>query len=311
MDIQEWNDRLEGAFISDPVAYNAVATILDKENKHKLQSISALRGHTLLSESLQSFLLQTFNELTASDSSTNSSKRTYTLFTFEFTQILRTIRQCEILLHHGYPMASYMLLRNLRDRVLLLCAVGNKLSSYAEIYGIDLNFSGSIDDNEFEEIRKRSFAEEKRIFDVLLRKSQDLGTHKDALIKWDRQFNSEVHLQKVSQAQYLLSPPNQQGGIPLYPVYSEESCAAYVNRSVELGWMVTRLLPLMQSQPNSFSRTWVQKWRILDDSFRISNQAHQTVGKSGLTELSLAVEFFVNHRFDFHPARSSYEQCTD
>lgn len=149
------------------------------------------------------------------------------------------------------------------------------------------------------------------MFNRMLRKATDLGAHKTPLLKWERLFNREVHGQQLSLAQFLTESQKNGTSIPIAPEYDENMIAAYVNRSVELGWMITRLIPLVQPKPNYFDKHWQKKWDILDDSYSVYNDSHKGLGSPGFKELAEAIEYFVNLRFKFVPAKNSYLDCLE
>lgn len=53
----------------------------------------------------------------------------------------------------------------------------------------------------------------------------------------------------------------------------------YINRSSELGWMVTRLLPYLQVTENAFGDEWRRTREILEDSFRYMVESLGNLGK--------------------------------
>ena len=99
--------------------------------------------------------------------------------------------------------------------------------------------------------------------------------------------------------------------MPIQPTYEEGLIAIYDNRVGDLGWMLTRLLPLLQPEPGSFRAAWAERWAILDDSFRVYNHGLMQLGKPSLTKLAAPVEAFVELRFGFKPAASSYQTCLE
>jgi hypothetical protein len=53
----------------------------------------------------------------------------------------------------------------------------------------------------------------------------------------------------------------------------------YINRSSELGWMITRLMPYLQMTENAFGDEWHKKRESLDDSFRYMLEGLDGLGK--------------------------------
>ena len=43
----------------------------------------------------------------------------------------------------------------------------------------------------------------------------------------------------------------------------------YLNRAVEVGWMLLCVLPFLQVEPRAFGEQWASKWLLLDNGFRL------------------------------------------
>jgi hypothetical protein len=98
------------------------------------------------------------------------------------------------------------------------------------------------------------------------------------LKRWDDMFHLEMHGGTHSLVQEL--GELQKGKIlQIGPSVIQDAFIMYVNRSSELGWMVTRLLPYLQMTEHAFGDDWHKKRDILDDSFRYMLEGFTNLGK--------------------------------
>lgn len=302
MDGKKWSNR----------EHELLVQVLSAEEKFAEQMLYRTRGHFLLSHGLQSFVLESFVEASKHyDSPSLIGRKYYSQFIFEFSLAFRTIRACENVSLSGYPRTGYAMLRGLRDRILYLVANGLGTTSFNQWRGIREDMDGLAMEVEREEIRERAMKEERRVFNKVLRKATDLGGHLDALVRWDQLFNPEVHGDQFSSADLGMKCFLEGAGLPICPQFDMEFAAVYVNRSGDLGWMLLRLLPLMQPEPSTFSKDWADRWAILDDSFRDYNRNLTTSGKPVLTGIADGIQAFVDLRFNFRPDTGSYQTCRE
>lgn len=63
------------------------------------------------------------------------------------------------------------------------------------------------------------------------------------------------------------------------PSVVQDAFFMYINRSSELGWMATRLLPYLQMTESAFGDEWHRRREILDDSFRYMLEGFSSLGK--------------------------------
>jgi hypothetical protein len=70
--------------------------------------------------------------------------------------------------------------------------------------------------------------------------------------------------------------------LPVSPVFSQFKASIFIIRFCEVGWMVHRLIPLIQPPVIMFAPEWASDWRIIDDSFKITvNVANQKPWQAG------------------------------
>jgi hypothetical protein len=83
--------------------------------------------------------------------------------------------------------------------------------------------------------------------------------------------------------------------IVLGPVADDLNEAMYMNRCSELGWMILRLLPYMRRTETPQDDAWDNKWRLLDDSFKMMADGLAGLGK----KIAPAMIEFIEKKFPF------------
>jgi hypothetical protein len=69
---------------------------------------------------------------------------------------------------------------------------------------------------------------------------------------------------------------------PSHRCFPNSRRASSIIRFCEVGWMVHRLIPLIQPPVIMFAPEWASDWRIIDDSFKITvNVANQKPWQAG------------------------------
>ena len=108
-------------------------------------------------------------------------------------------------------------------------------------------------------------------------------------------FHEEVHGSKFSFGTELLKWSQGKGAPSIGPTPDEIPWPNYMNRAVEIGWLVVRLLPYLQPVENAFGEEWHMKNEILDDSFRYAEQSFSEK-RTGIGEAFIK---FVDEKFSF------------
>jgi hypothetical protein len=84
---------------------------------------------------------------------------------------------------------------------------------------------------------------------------------------------------------------------PGLPRFEEAQFTMFLNRYCEVGWMVHRLTPAIQPPGVPLPEAWMEKWRVLDDSFEIVvHSLTQQLGK----KIGAAIVEFVKTKFPFN-----------
>ena len=304
MNVAEWQNRLESTFTESGVVGGLLTPTLLAEQEYSKFVMDNFHGHLVLSDSFQSFFVET---LMLAERQFRASALFQTLQSYSSYLLLqlanfRTARAAEILLIHGRPLSGYGLLRDLKDRAIILGAIGNGLTSIEKVLGIDATTVNVQDRREFlRGVKNKRKKEELRAFKEMIGKKSGLPDDLRGEIEaWGEFFHMEVHGARLT----LVLEDKQwiRGGslLPILPTPNEMSVAMYLNRYDEINWMILRTFPFLQLQPKSFGSEWSCKWRILDESFRYAVNGLEQMGK----KIATAIIELIDKKFAFAPDKN-------
>ncbi|TAL40292.1 MAG: hypothetical protein EPN97_00135 [Alphaproteobacteria bacterium] len=299
--IRAWQERLEEHFSFDGIVGGQLSSVMDAEKKYGEYFAETFHGQNVLMDSFQGFFIETINRVYDGIIKNGWPKNCphYAPVFLYYITIFRSFRACENLLQHGYPLEGYAMLRNVKDRVIFLAAVAHGITDFSSIHGYES--SKNKDRKEKENKRK---IEERRVMGLLLRKESGLSVDVvQELDAWERLFHAEVHGSKLSYAQelgYLMAGTK----VPPEPTINGESMGLYMNRVVEIAWMLTRLFPFLQPCQEAFGSKWKEKQKILDESFRFMEgglvELEKKIGAAFITfvdkKLTFVEPFFYSER---------------
>lgn len=127
-------------------------------------------------------------------------------------------------------------------------------------------------------------------------------THMRELDRWEQCFHEEVHGSRWTFFTELGPWLKGEKGLSFGPEPNDMAIGMYMNRCNEIGWMFLRTLPYLQLTPRAFGDTWATKWRVLDDSFRVTSEGLGKMEK----KIAWAFIALVDRKFDFSPEQTSY-----
>lgn len=301
MDVAEWQSRLESYFMVDGKTGGSLLKVLKMESDYGRYVIEKFKGQFALIDSFFGFFIETVNAAGKAVKISHLEKwpseySQYPLVLLHYVTIFKSFRAAENLLKSGYPLDGYALLRDLKDRAILVGALVHGKTSFQKLLGIlEDRPLPSITEEEYKRIKKRRKDEERRIFNEMIRKKSGLPT--DVLKElefWESLFHEEVHGSRLTFSKGL---GWLRGTEPLFlgPVPKDDSIAMYMNRASEIGWLFLRTFPFLQLEPNAFGEEWREKWTVLDDSFRIMIQALEKIGK----KIAQVFPILVDTKFKF------------
>ena len=114
----------------------------------------------------------------------------------------------------------------------------------------------------------------------------------------NRMFNWEAHrgLLTMSRASHKVIE-TKKFDIVLGPSPDETLETMYTNTCMSIAWMTLRLLPYMRRAETSKDAEWNEKWKLLDDSYRMMLDSLTKMGK----KIAPAITELVDKKFVFGP----------
>lgn len=93
-----------------------------------------------------------------------------------------------------------------------------------------------------------------------------------------------------------------QGALPVLPKFEEMPFTMFMNRFSEVGWMLHRLIPLLQVAEAPLSDGWRDKWQVLDESFAqtvesLTQQLGKAIGAAVVELVKVKFPFTAKHVF--------------
>jgi hypothetical protein len=300
MNIKEWQNRLESEFLNLGPLGTELAAIAKYETLHCERITNDFHGFRVLIHSFYELYLRTLLDIKENDipNKVPHEYRNYFLTFLTYAITFKNIRASEVLFLTGYPLDAFALLRDLCERVLFLGAIINKYTSFSLLFGADA--------------MNEKIADEFQVYNkvILLRKHQEKkairkmlrGIDKDNLRELSilkKLLNEEVHSSRLSLtfSLYDYSQKNILG-----PNFNSQTCALYMNRVVEICWMLLRTLPFLQPKPGYFETSWIRKWELLDESFEFMiNSLNEGA------DIALAIKELISKKYPFNPSLSYFE----
>ena len=315
--VVEWQNRLQDVFLQHDVVGGQLLEVISAEQEFKYRVIGKYHGHLVLLDSFQAFFYQTLglSERNCLEIKNENEHETYLFLRLQMCHLFRCIRACENLLLIGHPMAGYSLLRDVKTIVFHLCALGNKLTTFEKLLGVNSQTSDSKagtndESSSIKELTKNREKEEGKAIRKLFLEGVALNpSTKETLEDWGSRFHSEVHGGQITKSNMYYEYSNLGLEFPVIPRENELLESQYLNRIAEISWMILRLIPLLQIAPGLFGEVWIAKWHTLDDSFREYELGLKSLEKPKLNEIVDAIIEFIDKKLGFPPDQSSFKCC--
>lgn len=246
--------------------YARVQLLFDREAFYG-QQVLQFKGYLALSDAFKSFFLETIELLNVHirPQVKQALSEYYGLFLARLAQSFQGLCGAERAAFHGYPYLGYSALRNIFDNTALTSGAMQKLTDFYAIEGV---VPGEpFNPTEALKLRK---ATEFSVREQLTGAKSGLPQETIALLRvWDTLFDAETHGSRLSLADTTAWLKGD-AGLPVVPRYEESALSMFMNRFSEVAWMTHRLIPLIQPGEVMFPVNWAEKWKVLDDSFRIA-----------------------------------------
>lgn len=310
---ERWREdhaALRAAFTQSGVVGANLQPIDTLEESFELYVTSEFRGYRLMHQSFLSFLAESLGLAGEHLPPPDGKWALYRPLLVFVGGVFSRLRAAEVLYLHGYPWDAYSLLRDLKERAMLLAGM---LSGYTSIDRV-LGISGDANDPTLDYYSLlRAMAQRRRQEHArvrLLMTGRRSGLPEDVqrdLRNWGELFHAEVHLSQQSYVVDGLEPYRRTGHLQLGPQKSLAAATMYMNRSIEIIWCLHRTVPILQPQSRMFRDDWHRKWEILDDCLRRAVEALAEQGK----ELIPSVITWVQAKFAFDTSWSYANGLSD
>ena len=294
MTIEEWQKRLADTFMFNGVVGGHLFEVHEREQGLGNDLVRTFHGQNALIDSFESFFIETLNLVLEQTSNHGwPDYKHYSLTVAYFNTLFRRYRAAGILYYSGYPLDGYSLLRDIKDRALLICGVLHRMTSIPRIMGTHPP-QPSTPTGRKKAVRARK-DEENRICRLIIGSDSTLPPDAITELKvWDDLFHEEVHGAKFSVFHELdlmsKGIANRVG-----PTFYRDAFSMYMSRSAELGWLIARLFPYLELGERPFGDEWRHKHIVLDDSFRYMVQGLSNSGK----KIGEAFITLVDQKFSF------------
>jgi hypothetical protein len=281
--VAQWQRNLEDHFTYNGVVGGRILpSTMKQEQICGAYFVDKFHGHRVLADSFMDFFAVTLRSAAAGHYKTGWPGHSYYgPCLVEFVTQFRGMRAAEVLSVNGYPLDGYALQRNLKDQAIFLGAVVEGISSFPALYGLkEPPASASWGEKDHKAVLYHRQDEERLIFERMIGKNSGLDAeHIEALKRWNRVFNMQVHGARLSTMRELYAWIQDKKEFAVGPRMDDDGFAIYMNRFTEIAWMILRALPFLQTEKMCFNEHWQGEWIVLDDSLRSSVEGLGSLGK--------------------------------
>jgi hypothetical protein len=259
--------------------------LFDTEEAHS-QEVLKYKGYLALSDAFKCFYLESVEAFNTEirPQVRDQLSEFFGMLVPRISHSFLTLCGAERIAIRGYPYQGYTLIRNVFDTLVLTSAA---LQRVVDFYSIEGVVPGqTLDRHQARQLRKRT--------EIAAREQMtgsQSGLTDQALSEigvWDSLFDLETHGARLSST-HAVPWMKKEGPLAVLPRFEEMAWALYMNRYIEVSWMLHRIIPTIQPPGVPFSERWRNKWDILDLSFResvsaLTEQMHKPIG-AALVEL--------------------------
>jgi hypothetical protein len=309
--------QLEDAFsggIDGVVGGARLLPVIDDEKAYGDYLVRTYHGSDVLTCSFFEFFIETL-ELAAEKvfrGQLSKDNQTYAPFYLSMFAVFRNFRAAEVIKNNGYPLDGYALLRDLKDRAIHLGAVVTGAADILALHGVGVVNEELKEwtEKDFERAREQRKDEQRNAMRVMVGSDSGLADEdRKELEKWRDAFHEEVHGSRFTIAADVKRLFIEKRPLPFGPEPHQNNWDAsmYVNRSLEVAWMILRVFPFLQLRPRGFGQEWASKWELLDEAFRIQSEGLGDLG----APIGHAVIRFIDTKFPFSPDTASEDRGPD
>jgi hypothetical protein len=255
--------------------------------------IGRYKGYGALSNAFKHFVLSTVPRFNVEirPRVKDALPAQYGMLFEKLVQNYQSLRAAEIAALNGYPLQAYTILRNVFDAAVLASAAMQGFTDFERLEGIRQG-----EPVDMQRVKRNRKSEEQAVRHRMDGQGSSLGAQTIAHLKaLDDLYDTETHGARLSAAQSAGWLKGTEP-LPVSPVFSEFKASIFINRFCEVGWMVHRLIPLIQPPGIMFAPEWSSAWRVIDESFEITvTSLTKSLGKP----VGAAVCEFVRAKFPF------------
>jgi hypothetical protein len=157
LDTAEWQTRLELNFLRDQIPLDKLFALTKLEYEAFEKFHKDFVGHSRLSDSCLIFSLDTLQQTSTFKADNIEEHDLYSFIAIDMFMMLRKLRASSLLAGFGYHGPAYSLLRDIRDKSILLSAYFQGKANYEDLAGVDRGTSQAASRTE-----KRNRARKKR-----------------------------------------------------------------------------------------------------------------------------------------------------
>jgi hypothetical protein len=306
----EWQQKLEDNFsYRGVVGGKLLPLVMEQERLCGAQFIRTFHGHRIHTDSFLDFFAQTLDSTAALRYQIGWPQDTpyYVPCLLGFVTQFRGMRAAEILSVNGYPLDGYALQRNLKDQAIFIGSVVTAISSFPALYGLKRTAGAKQpwSEEDHERVFRDRLDEEARVLDHTIGRRSGLAEeHINALGRWNRLFNVQVHGARLASMREADALVMNKKSFSVGPRIDNGGSAMYMNRSNEVAWMMLRTLPFLQLEDAPFDKSWQEKWTVLDESLRSTVEGLGDLGK----KIAPAFIAMIDSKFGASPASRYVER---
>ncbi len=290
---EEFRAALKAISFHEGVPFGRLEALDMREAQHRRDVSGQLGGYLDLSGAFKCFFIETV-DLVNTDVQAKWKGQVAEFYPFLIARMahsFRSLRGAECAAISGYPFSAFTILRNIFDDLVLTSAVLQKHTDLNSILGI-------VPGQQFEEsvAKKRAVREEFRVRELMTGAKSGLSEEtRDELMKLNKLFDFEVHGARLSLAavgDWIRGTKP----IPIVPMFDPKHFAVFMNRYVEVAWMIHRLTPALQLPGAFLSEEWKSKWRVLDSALEVA--VYSLTAESG-KKVGRAMKDFIHSKLPF------------
>jgi hypothetical protein len=266
------HQKLRDTFSTGDVVGANLLPIHLLEEQREVQLCTSFSGYRLLNQCFLAFLYETLHIANKEAPESKPELSWYRPLLLVLATLFSRARASEIVYLHGYALEGFALLRDIKDRAILLAGILHGITTLPLILGFTAE--GKLEnDRDYwaadREMVKRRKSAHQATFKSMLTEGLPAEVA-DHLRRWGDLFNAEVHMSLHSFVHEGLRPYRATGELNIGPNQSQLALEMYMNRSLEVSWALLKVLPIVQYRSFSHGDEWCRKWHLLDYNLKIA-----------------------------------------